>query len=134
MCARGAKTIYAQWTLGTKEKPDTVGDIVLNNGRAIAYEEGLALDDDLKTATVAVIFYNGAASDLLDEKKLAVGLVINASIETAGGTVIGSGWYRSCSQHSTSDREVRSLEFSANPYVGASVKDTYKPLCVMLAF
>ncbi len=54
----GNKTLYARWTsaLGTKASPDTLGDIVFNNGRAIDYTEGLILHADAKAAAIAVCF------------------------------------------------------------------------------
>ena len=52
----GNKTLYARWLLGAKASPSEVGDIVFNNGRAVAYSDGLVLDDAAKAAAVAVIF------------------------------------------------------------------------------
>ncbi len=52
----GNKTLYTRWLLGPKASPSEVGDIVFNNGRAVAYSDGLVLDDAAKAAAVAVIF------------------------------------------------------------------------------
>lgn len=74
----GAKTFWAHWTLGTKDAPDAVGDIVLNNGRAIAYEDGLVFDDEVKASAIALIFYKGtelnSGNDTTTSRTLGVGL------------------------------------------------------------
>ena len=70
----GAKTFYAKWILGEKEKPSAVGDIVFSDGSATAYTSELTLTDEQKSKAVAVIFYVGSASDTLGAKTLGVGL------------------------------------------------------------
>ena len=79
----GAKTFWAHWTLGTKDAPDAVGDIVLNNGRAIAYEDGLVFDDEVKASAIALIFYKGtelnSGDDTTTSRTLGVGLKHNTS-------------------------------------------------------
>ncbi len=56
-----------------KAAPDAVGDIVLKNGTAIAYYDGLTLTDQEKADAIAVIFYAGGDSEL-GSRKLGVGL------------------------------------------------------------
>ncbi|MBO7582362.1 MAG: hypothetical protein J6T20_01060 [Treponema sp.] len=56
-----------------KAAPDTVGDIVLKNGTAIAYYDGLTLTDQEKADAIAVIFYAGGDNEL-GSRKLGVGL------------------------------------------------------------
>jgi len=56
-----------------KDAPDAVGDIVLKDGRAIAYYDGLTLTDEEKASAIAVIFYAGGDNDL-GNRKLGVGL------------------------------------------------------------
>lgn len=50
------QSYYAQWftPLGTKEKPDSIGDIVFSDGTAISCE-GSALSDEQKKNAIAVI-------------------------------------------------------------------------------
>ena len=50
----------AKATLGTKSFPSAVGDIVFNDGSAIAYTSGMTLDDNQKENAIAVIFYAGS--------------------------------------------------------------------------
>ena len=50
----------AKETLGPKSAPTAVGDIVFNDGSAIAYEDGMILDDNQKANAIAVIFYAGS--------------------------------------------------------------------------
>ena len=55
----GAVTIAASFVkthLGTKDKPDAVGDIVFNDGTATPYSTELTLTDKQKAAAIAVIF------------------------------------------------------------------------------
>lgn len=42
-----------------KAAPDAVGDIVFNDGTAVAYYEGLSLSATQKARAIAVVFYNG---------------------------------------------------------------------------
>jgi len=65
--------------LSTEEK--AVGDIVFNDGSAIAYAENLSLSDAQKGAAIAVIFYVGTGeatadtnTNILGQKTLGVGL------------------------------------------------------------
>lgn len=67
----GGDTPVAQKTI--KNAPDAVGDIVLKDGRAIAYYDGLTLTDEEKASAIAVIFYAGGDNDL-GNRKLGVGL------------------------------------------------------------
>lgn len=62
------------WTYLHKSAPDTVGDIVFNDGTAMTYISGLTLTEEQKAAAVAVIFYAGNESDILGEKLLGIGL------------------------------------------------------------
>lgn len=50
----------AKETLGPKSAPTAVGDIVFNDGSAIAYTSGMTLDDNQKANAIAVIFYAGS--------------------------------------------------------------------------
>lgn len=56
-----------------KNAPDAIGDIVLKDGKAIAYYDGLTLTDAEKADAIAVIFYAGGDSEL-GSRKLGVGL------------------------------------------------------------
>jgi len=69
--------------LGNKASTEAkeVGDIVFNDGSAIAYSSELLLTDEQKEAAIAVIFYVGTGSatigsneNILGEKTLGVGL------------------------------------------------------------
>ena len=64
----------AEWIYLHKSAPDTVGDIVFNDGTAMTYISGLTLTEEQKAAAVAVIFYAGNESDILGEKLLGIGL------------------------------------------------------------
>ena len=46
----------ATWVYIYKSAPDAVGDIVLNNGTAIAYVEGMTLSEDKVAAAVGVVY------------------------------------------------------------------------------
>ena len=63
-----------------KNAPDAIGDIVLKDGKAIAYYDGLTLTDAEKADAIAVIFYAGGDNEL-GSRKLGVGLY-----EYAGST------------------------------------------------
>ncbi|WP_294428232.1 leucine-rich repeat protein [uncultured Treponema sp.] len=78
------------YKIGSKTAPDAVGDIVFNDGSAIAYTDGLTLTADQKAAAVAVIFYVGTSSDALGARKLGIG--IHNSFEEKDGT--NTGRYR----------------------------------------
>ena len=70
-------TISANGLIGSKSSPDAIGDIVFNDGSAIAYTDGLNFSDELKNAAVAVIFYTGTAcSNDSNERMLGVGLIV----------------------------------------------------------
>ncbi|MBO4532745.1 MAG: hypothetical protein J5726_03510 [Treponema sp.] len=56
-----------------KNVPDAIGDIVLKDGKAIAYYDGLTLTDAEKADAIAVIFYAGGDNEL-GSRKLGVGL------------------------------------------------------------
>lgn len=69
------------YKLGDKSSPDAVGDIVFTDGTALAYTEGMTLNDAQKAAAVAVIFYVGTGEatigsneNILGSKTLGVGL------------------------------------------------------------
>ena len=66
------------YKIGSKTAPDAVGDIVFNDGSAIAYTDGLTLTADQKAAAVAVIFYVGTelndGDDTTTSRTLGVGL------------------------------------------------------------
>ena len=65
---------------GKKLAPDTVGDIVFNDGTATSYSSSLTLTDDEKAAAIAVIFYVGTECSNNDESRmLGVGLVRSSS-------------------------------------------------------
>jgi surface protein len=60
-------------TIGTKSKPDAVGDIVFSDGSATPYTSELT--EEQKSKAVAVIYYVGSsAEDVLGAKMLGVGL------------------------------------------------------------
>ena len=69
--------------IGNKAPSDekAVGDIIFNDGSAMAYSEFAALDDDgqaaLKTSAIALIFYKGTecSNDNVAERTLGVGLI-----------------------------------------------------------
>ena len=69
--------------IGNKAPSDekAVGDIIFNDGSAMAYSEFAALDDDgkaaLKTSAIALIFYRGTecSNDNGTERTLGVGLI-----------------------------------------------------------
>lgn len=57
-----------------KAAPDAVGDIVFNDGSAVAYTSGITFTDSQKSNAVCVIFYSGSEGDELGNRKLGVGL------------------------------------------------------------
>ena len=65
---------YFTLKLGSKSKPDAVGDIVFSDGSATPYTADLTLTDEQKAAAIAVIYYAGSAEDVLGAKTLGVGL------------------------------------------------------------
>ena len=62
--------------IGDKPYPTQAGDIVFNDGSAIAYAENISLTSDQQTTAIAVIFYNGTdCSNTNDEiRMLGIGL------------------------------------------------------------
>lgn len=61
--------------IGSKSKPDAIGDIVFNDGSAIAYTNGMTLTLEQKNAAIAVIFYKGTdCSNDSSERMLGVGI------------------------------------------------------------
>ena len=78
--APGYFTVKAT-TIGTKSKPDAVGDIVFSDGSATPYTSELT--NEQKSKAVAVIFYAGSAEDVLGAKTLGVGLKNTDSLEWA---------------------------------------------------
>lgn len=71
-----------------KAAPDAVGDIVLKNGTAIAYYDGLTLTDQEKADAIAVIFYAGGDSEL-GNRKLGVGLKQESKLWIKGTGLLG---------------------------------------------
>ena len=67
--------------IGSKSKPDAVGDIVFNDGSATPYTADLTLTDEQKAAAIAVIFDA--------DKKLGVGLVQGTGLMWAKDTTAG---------------------------------------------
>ena len=57
-----------------KPKPNTIGDIVLEDGTAVAYENRSKLSETQRWHSIAVIFYDGKASTDLGNCVLGVGL------------------------------------------------------------
>ena len=64
-------------TLGTKPKPDSVGDVVFNDGSAIHYKSSLELTADQKAGAMAVIYYKGTGlndgGNTVKERMLGLG-------------------------------------------------------------
>lgn len=72
--------------IGNKEEPDAVGDIVFNDGSAMAYTDFMNLASDTQTAkksyAIAVIFYKGnACSNDGSNRILGVGLKGSSNIK-----------------------------------------------------
>ena len=66
--------------IGSKSKPDAVGDIVFNDGSATPYTADLTLTDEQKAAAIALIFYVGTdCSNDSTSRTLGVGLAQNQS-------------------------------------------------------
>ena len=57
-----------------KSQADSLGDIVLSDGTAIAYENLDKMSVTQKKKAVAIIFYKGTSTDTLGEKLLGIGL------------------------------------------------------------
>ena len=72
----GNKTFYARILLGKKDAPNAVGDIVFNNGRAVAYSDSLTMDENAKSKAIAIIFYIGKEcnDNETNNRTLGVGL------------------------------------------------------------
>ncbi len=64
--------------IGSKSKPDAVGDIVFTDGSATPYSADLTLTDAQKAAAIALIFYKGtglnSGDDTTTSRTLGVGL------------------------------------------------------------
>lgn len=75
-----------------KAAPNAVGDIVLKNGTAIAYYDGLTLNNQEKADAIAVIFYAGGDNEL-GNRKLGVGLNQESKLWISGPGL--SGYHRS---------------------------------------
>lgn len=110
----GNKTLYARWLLGTKASPSEVGDIVFNNGRAVAYSAALTLDDAAKAAAVAVIF------DAANKK--GVGLKEGTVLYWAAGTGVDTTF-----DTSDSDGSVNWAVIQAADPTGAETAATNYP-------
>ena len=72
---------YKDADVETKAKPDTVGDVVLSDGTAVAYENLDKMSSAQKASAIAVIFYVGTGEttvgsneNILGAKVLGVGL------------------------------------------------------------
>lgn len=74
-------TLTAQWRNIIKSRPDAVGDIVLNDGKAIAYADFSAMTEAQKASAIALIFYKGTGlnngTDTTTSRILGVGLKQN---------------------------------------------------------
>lgn len=74
-------TLTAQWRNIIKSRPDAVGDIVLNDGKAIAYADFSAMTEAQKASAIALIFYKGTGlnngTDTTTSRVLGVGLKQN---------------------------------------------------------
>ena len=74
-----------QFLIGSKPKPDAVGDIVFNDGSAMAYTDfenitDTSVKNTKKAFAIALIFYKGTSeSDVLGVRTLGVGLKHNQS-------------------------------------------------------
>ena len=80
--------------IGSKSKPDAVGDIVFSDGSATPYKAYLTLTEEQKSKAVAVIYYAGSAESVLGAKTLGVGLKNTGTDNTlawAKNGVNGSG-------------------------------------------
>ena len=69
--------------IGSKSKPDAVGDIVFSDGSATPYTADLTLTEEQKAAAIAVSFYKGtglnSGDDTTTSRTLGVGLKHNTS-------------------------------------------------------
>ena len=113
-----------------KDAPDAVGDIVLKDGKAIAYYDGLTLTDQEKADAIAVIFYAGGNSELGD-RKLGVGLY-QESKTWIGGTG-RLGYHRSNALSETDGLANQNAieaysDFSENNYPAFYWTDNYDEL------
>ena len=71
---------YFTLKLGSKSKPDAVGDIVFSDGSATPYTADLTLTEEQKSKAVAVIYYAGTdCSNDSTSRTLGVGLAQNQS-------------------------------------------------------
>lgn len=71
-----------------KNGPDAIGDIVLKDGKAIAYYDGLTLTDAEKADAIAVIFYAGGDNEL-GSRKLGVGVKQESKLWINGPGILG---------------------------------------------
>ena len=71
-----------------KDAPTAIGDIVLKDGKAIAYYDGLTLTDSEKADAIAVIFYAGGDNEL-GSRKLGVGLKQESKLWIYGQGILG---------------------------------------------
>ena len=106
--------------IGSKSKPDAIGDIVFNDGSAIAYTNGMTLTLEQKNAAIAVIFYKGTdCSDDSSERMLGVG------IKTAKDSSYNTTWASpesenlnittiQCTPSSTGDNSVNTVTFTGD--------------------
>ena len=82
----GSDTVYESYyaqirvevLLDIKPAPDAVGDIVFNDGTAVAYYDGIYLPPEKQANAIAVIFYKGTeCSNNSEERLLGLGLKLN---------------------------------------------------------
>ena len=79
--AEGVMANSAVEPVETKSKPDSVGDVVLNDGTAVAYENVSKMSAAQKEKAVAVIFYKGTeCSNDGKERMLGVGLLHGSAV------------------------------------------------------
>ncbi|WP_029410535.1 hypothetical protein [Treponema pedis] len=69
--------------LGTKARPDAIGDIVLTDGSAVPYAD---ITPEQKSHACAIVFYAGAESDFLGKRVLAAGL--ETGVDKAWATAV----------------------------------------------
>ena len=106
--------------IGSKSKPDAIGDIVFNDGSATAYTNGMTLTLEQKNAAIAVIFYKGTdCSNDSSERMLGVG------IKTAKDSSYNTTWASpdaenlnittiQCTPSSTGSNSVNNVSFTGD--------------------
>ena len=115
-------------TIGTKSKPDAVGDIVFSDGSATPYSTDLTLSEAQKEAAVAVIYYAGSAEDVLGAKTLGVGLKNTAGTDTLAWAKAGVNGFSTditAIQCKPSSEEAATATFTGD----LDGSDNWKALC-----